>query len=60
MVGGGKDAFIGAIHRYAALMDGLIEVSSGALSINPEVAKASGEMLFLPPERTYLNYEEMM
>src|ERR1700693_1483141 len=60
MVGGGKDAFIGAIHRYAALMDGLIEVSCGALSINPEVAKASGEMLFLPPERTYLNYEEMM
>ena len=60
MVGGGKDAFIGAIHRYAALMDGLIEVSCGALSINPEIAKASGEMLFLPPERTYLNYEEMM
>lgn len=60
MVGGGKDAFIGAIHRYAALMDGLIEVSCGALSINPEVAKASGEMLFLPAERTYLNYEEMM
>src|SRR5580704_5785635 len=60
MVGGGKDAFIGAIHRYAALMDGLIEVSCGALSINPEVAKASGEMLFLPPDRTYLNYEEML
>jgi len=60
MVGGGKDAFIGAIHRYAALMDGLIEVSCCALSINPEIAKASGEMLFLPPERTYLNYEEMM
>ncbi len=60
MVGGGKDAFIGAIHRYAALMDGLIEVSSGALSINAEIAKASGEMLFLPADRTYLNYEEMM
>ncbi len=60
MVGGGKDAFIGVIHRYAALMDGLIEVSSGALSINADVAKASGEMLFLPPERSYLNYEEMM
>ncbi len=60
MVGGGKDAFIGAIHRYAALMDGLIEVSCGALSINAEIAKASGEMLFLSPDRTYLNYEEMM
>jgi predicted dehydrogenase len=60
MVGGGKDAFIGAIHRYAALMDGLIEISCGALSINAEIAKASGEMLFLSPDRTYLNYQEMM
>ena len=38
MVGGGKDAFIGAIHRIAANMDGLIELSCGALSINPEIA----------------------
>ena len=38
MVGGGKDAFIGAIHRLAANMDGLIELSCGALSINPEIA----------------------
>ena len=60
MVGGGKDAFIGAIHRIAANMDGLIEVSCGALSINPEIAKDSGEMLFLSPDRTYLNFEEMM
>ncbi len=60
MVGGGKDAFIGAIHRIAANMDGLIEVSSGALSIHEDVAKLSGEMLFLSPDRTYLNYEEMM
>lgn len=60
MIGGGKDAFIGAIHRIAANMDGLIELSCGALSINPEVAKESGKMLFLPEERTYLNYEEMI
>jgi len=60
MVGGGKDAFIGAIHRIAAQMDGLIEVSSGALSIHEDVARASGEMLFLSPDRTYLNYEEML
>ncbi len=60
MVGGGKDAFIGAIHRIAANMDGLIEVSCGALSIHPDVAKLSGEMLFLPADRTYLNFEEMM
>ena len=60
MVGGGKDAFIGAIHRIAANMDGLIELACGALSINPEIAKDSGQSLFLPENRTYLNYEEMM
>lgn len=60
MVGGGKDAFIGAVHRIAANMDGLIELACGALSINPEIAKESGEMLFLPASRTYLTYEEMI
>jgi predicted dehydrogenase len=58
MVGGGKDAFIGAIHRHAANMDGLIELVCGALSINPEIARDSGRSLFLPEERTYLNFEE--
>ncbi len=60
MVGGGKDAFIGAIHRLAANMDGLIELSCGALSINPEIAMASGEALFLPKDRTYTTFEEMI
>ena len=60
MVGGGKDAFIGAIHRLAANMDGLIELCCGALSINPEVAKESGASLFLPEHRTYLTYDEMI
>ncbi|HLK29126.1 MAG TPA: Gfo/Idh/MocA family oxidoreductase [Puia sp.] len=60
MIGGGKDAFIGAIHRIAANMDGLIELVCGALSINEEIAKASGKMLFIPEDRTYLNYEEML
>ena len=60
MVGGGKDAFIGAIHRIAANMDGLIELVSGALSINPEIAKDSGESLFLAKDRIYLNFEEML
>ena len=60
MVGGGKDAFIGAIHRLAANMDGLIEIVCGALSINPEIAKDSGKMLFLPEARTYLTYDEMI
>ncbi len=60
MVGGGKDAFIGAIHRLAANMDGLIELCCGALSINPEIAVASGEALFLPKDRTYTTFEEMI
>ena len=60
MVGGGKDAFIGAIHRIAANLDGLIELSCGALSINPEIAKQSGKELFLPEDRIYLTYDEMI
>ena len=60
MVGGGLDAFIGAVHRLAFNMDGLVEIVCGALSINPEVAKQSGKVLFLPENRTYLTFEEMM
>ncbi|WP_285010683.1 Gfo/Idh/MocA family protein [Pedobacter faecalis] len=60
MIGGGKDAFIGAVHRIAANMDGQIEFCCGALSINPEIAKESGEMLFLPEDRIYMNFEEMI
>lgn len=60
MIGGGQDAFIGAIHRLAANMDGLIELSCGALSITPETAIASGKALFLPESRTYTSYEEMI
>ncbi len=54
MVGGGKDAFIGAIHRHAAFMDGLIELSCGALSINPEIARESGKN-FISPGRPDLS-----
>ncbi|WP_257669448.1 Gfo/Idh/MocA family protein [Parapedobacter tibetensis] len=60
MVGGGKDAFIGAVHRIAANMDGLVELVCGAFSINPEVAKESGKALFIPEDRVYLTYEEMI
>jgi len=60
MIGGGKDAFIGAIHRFAAFMDGQIELVCGALSINPEIAKDSGKSLYLPEDRIYLTYEEMI
>lgn len=60
MIGGGQDAFIGAIHRHAAWMDGKTEIVCGALSINPEIAQKSGEALFLDPERIYLTYEDMI
>lgn len=60
MIGGGKDAFIGAVHRIALNMDGLIELSCGALSINPDIAVDSGRSLFLPENRIYLTYEEMI
>jgi predicted dehydrogenase len=60
MVGGGKDAFIGAVHRLAANMDGLIELACGALSINPEIAVDSAKSLFLPEDRTYLTFDEMI
>ncbi|TDO19703.1 Gfo/Idh/MocA family protein [Pedobacter duraquae] len=59
MVGGGKNAFIGAVHRIAANIDGQIEFCCGALSSNPETAKTSGESLFLPEARSYGSYKEM-
>ena len=60
MIGGGKDAFIGAIHRIAANMDGLVELVCGSLSINKEIAIESGRSLFLPEDRIYTSYEEML
>ena len=60
MVGGGKGAFIGAVHRIAANMDGLIELAAGALSEVPEVARESGKALFLPDDRIYTSFEEMI
>jgi predicted dehydrogenase len=60
MVGGGRDAFIGAVHRKAAALDGEIEFVAGALSSNPKKAKASGSDLGLEPERNYGTWEEML
>jgi predicted dehydrogenase len=60
MIGGGKDAFIGAIHRLAANMDGQVELVCGALSINKDIAIDSGRSLFLPEERIYTTFEEMI
>ena len=59
MVGGGRGAFIGQVHRMAANLDGKIELVAGAFSSNPEKSKLSGEDFFLDPERVYGSYEEM-
>jgi predicted dehydrogenase len=60
MVGGGKDAFIGSVHRMAAALDGEIELVCGAFSSSPEKSKASGEALYLPSSRVYGTFEEMI
>ncbi|TDB61202.1 Gfo/Idh/MocA family protein [Arundinibacter roseus] len=60
MVGGSMDAFIGGVHRIAAAMDGEIELVCGAFSSSPEKSKATGEALYLPAERVYGSFEEMI
>ena len=59
MVGGGRGAFIGGVHRMAAALDGKIELVAGAFSSNPEKSKLSGEDLMLDPSRVYANYQDM-
>ena len=59
MVGGGRDAFIGAVHRFAARLDDGYEFVAGALSADPDNARASGADLGLAPDRSYASYAEM-
>jgi predicted dehydrogenase len=60
MVGGGEGAFIGAVHRIAATLDGEVELVCAALSSDPERAKRSGAALYLPANRVYTDYRHMM
>lgn len=60
MIGGGPGSFIGAVHRIAANLDGQIELVCGCFSSKPEKSRATGESLFLPPERVYASWEEML
>lgn len=59
MVGGGTDAFIGAVHRLAAFMDNQIELVCGCFSVDPEISKESGKLYYLPENRVYETYQEM-
>lgn len=60
MVGGGIGAFIGSVHRMAATLDGEIELVCGAFSSNAQRSKESGEALYLPSDRIYGDFEEMI
>jgi predicted dehydrogenase len=59
MVGGGRGAFIGAVHRIAARLDDRWELVAGALSSDPERSRLSGQDLLLKPERVYADFNEM-
>ena len=59
MVGGGQGAFIGAVHRIAARLDGEFSLVAGALSSDPARAKASAVELGLDPARSYGSFAEM-
>jgi predicted dehydrogenase len=60
MVGGGREAFIGGVHRMAMRLDGQIELVAGAFSSNPEKSRLSGEDLLLDPNRVYPDYKTMV
>ena len=60
MVGGGQGAFIGEVHRIASQLDNQIELVCGAFSSNAEKSKESGRALFLPEDRVYGSYQEMI
>ena len=59
MVGGGRNAFIGAVHRLAMRLDDQIVLVAGALSSDPENAAASAAEIGIAPERSYADYHAM-
>jgi predicted dehydrogenase len=59
MVGGGRGAFIGAVHRMAARLDDKWDIVAGALSANPDNAKASAADLGIAADRAYTDWKEM-
>lgn len=60
MVGGGRGAFIGGVHRMAAALDGEIELVCGAFSSSAEKSRLSGEDFHLDPNRVYGSFMEMI
>lgn len=60
MVGGGRGAFIGGVHRIAAALDGQIDLVAGAFSSDAEKSRLSGQDLYIDPSRVYASYEDMI
>ncbi|CAN7198531.1 Gfo/Idh/MocA family oxidoreductase [Variovorax sp. LjRoot290] len=60
MVGGGRDAFIGAVHRKAIALDGQAELVAGALSSSAEKARASGRDLLLADDRNHGDWQSLL
>jgi predicted dehydrogenase len=60
MIGGGTGAFIGAVHRLAANLDGLYELTAGAFSSDAAKSAATGVLLNLPPDRVYGSYQDLI
>ena len=60
MVGGGRGAFIGGVHRMAAALDGHIDLVCGAFSSDSEKSRLSGQDLYLPEDRVYDSYSQMI
>ena len=59
MVGGGPGAFIGAVHRIAAVLDGQVELVAGVFSRDRDRTRLTGEQLYLDPARVYRSYQDM-
>jgi len=60
MIGGGRGAFIGAVHRIVAVMDGNAELVAGCFSASAENSRLTGQDLLLDPARVYGTYTEMV
>lgn len=60
MVGGGRGAFIGRIHRMGAVLDGEIALVSGAFSSDPDTSHQSGEDMYLDAARVHGSYQELL
>jgi predicted dehydrogenase len=60
MIGGGRGAFIGGVHRIAANIDGQIELVCGAFSSDPQRSRESGADFYLPADRCYGTFQEML